>query len=199
MTAMTADALGLLRRGPLTYADLDVLREANDDGHRYELVDGVLVVTPSPVHLHQRGVGNLYLLLRQACPDDLEVLLAPFDIALPVPPGAPATVVQPDLLVARRSEVTRRNLPTAPVLAIEVLSPSTRSFDLHLKKDRFRRGGFAYYWVVDPDEPSLTAWRLVGEGEGASYELVVRVEGDDEAVLSDPVRVRFTPRSLVER
>ncbi|MEJ7833799.1 MAG: Uma2 family endonuclease [Nocardioides sp.] len=191
---MPPDVLGLPQSRPLTYADLDALRDAVDDGHRYELVDGVLVVSPSPRHVHQRGVGNLYLVVRAACPDDLEVLLAPFDVRL-----ADDTVLQPDLLVARRRDVTERNLPTTPVLAIEVLSPSTRSFDLHLKKDRLRRAGCAHYWVVDPGVPSVVAWRLVGEGEDAEYVEAGRAAGQEEMRLGEPFAVSVVPHALVER
>jgi Uma2 family endonuclease len=64
---------------PLTRDDLDRMP---DDGHRYELIDGVLVVSPAPKPLHQRVVGNLLYDLRLACPPDLEVLFAPLDVVL---------------------------------------------------------------------------------------------------------------------
>jgi Uma2 family endonuclease len=80
---------------PLTRADLQVLP---DDGHRYELVDGTLVVSPAPRLPHQRMVGNLYMALRAACPPHLEVVLAPFAVAL-----ADDTELQPDLLVSARA------------------------------------------------------------------------------------------------
>ncbi len=142
----------LPRSRPLTRADLD---EMPDDGHRYELIDGTLVVTPAPAYGHQDVVGHLHLALTAACPPELKVILAPFDVAL-----AEDTVMQPDLLVARRSDFTKRDLPAAPVLAIEVLSPSTRRLDVTLKRARFEAAGCGAYWVVDADEPSLTAWEL---------------------------------------
>ena len=114
----------LPRSRPLTRADLDTMP---DDGHRYELIDGSLIVTPAPSPRHQGAVGELYLLLRLACPAHLQVFLAPLDVAL-----ADDTIMQPDLLVARRADVTERDLPTAPVLAVEVLSPSSRPIDLTL-------------------------------------------------------------------
>jgi len=117
MVTMT-QATWLPRGRALTRDDLDTLP---DDGHRYELIDGVLVVSPSPSQEHQSMLGELFVLLRAACPADLKVLLAPFDVAL-----AADTVVQPDIVVARRTDLTSRDLPTAPVLAVEVLSPSTR-------------------------------------------------------------------------
>jgi Uma2 family endonuclease len=59
---------------PLTRRDL---RELPDDGHRYELVDGMLLVSPSPPRRHQRAVTRLGLLLGNACPPNLELLFAP--------------------------------------------------------------------------------------------------------------------------
>jgi len=111
----------LLFSRPLTRADLE---DTPDDGHRYELIDGVLIVSPGPDLPHQDVVGNLHLLLRAACPPELKVVLAPFDVVL-----AEDTVLEPDLLVAPRSHFTRRELSGAPLLAVEVLSPSTRRFD----------------------------------------------------------------------
>jgi Uma2 family endonuclease len=155
----------LPRSRPLTYADLD---DMPDDGHRYELIDGTLIVTPAPVAMHQRVVGNLHLALRASCTDDLEVFLAPFDVVLGI-----STVLQPDLLVARRVDVTERNLPAAPVLAVEVLSPSTRRIDLGTKRLVFEAAGVPSYWVVDPDEPSLTVFEL----DAGTYREVAQVTG----------------------
>jgi len=64
---------------PLTRADLDAMP---DDGHRYELIDGALIVTPAPSVGHQFSVGRLHLLLAAACPPDMVVLFAPLDVAL---------------------------------------------------------------------------------------------------------------------
>jgi Uma2 family endonuclease len=172
--------------GPLTRADLDAMP---DDGHRYELIDGVLIVTPAPVWMHQRVVSNVVFLLRLACPDDLEVLFAPFDVAL-----TDDTVMQPDVLVARRSDYSRRGLErTAPVLAVEVLSPSTRRIDLMLKWSRFEAAGCASYWVVDPDDPSLVAWDLLD----GKYVEVGKVSGDEEFRAVLPFEVGVVPNVLV--
>ncbi|WP_347355121.1 Uma2 family endonuclease [Intrasporangium sp.] len=129
MMTMTA----LPRSRPLVRADLAALP---DDGHRHELIDGVLIVTPAPALGHQRVVGRLHLLLSAATPPGLEVVLAPFAVAL-----ADDTELQPDLIVARTADFTPRELPGPPLLAIEVLSPSTRRIDLTLKRDRLEAAG----------------------------------------------------------
>lgn len=184
MTAMTTEVLGLPRGRALTHRDLDSMP---DDGHRYELLDGVLVVSPAPRFRHQDAVGRLFKSLDAAASGDLKVLFAPFDVLL-----ADDTVIQPDLLVAPRKAFTDRDLPGPPLLAVEVLSPSTRGIDLMLKKERLQRAGCPHYWVVDPDEPSITAWTLV---DGAYVE-VARATGEDPFDVSEPLAVRLTPSSL---
>lgn len=171
---------------PLTRADLGGLP---DDGHRYELIDGSLIVSPGPALPHQDVVGNLHLLLRAACPPQLKVVLAPFAVAL-----ADDTEVQPDLLVAPRDQFTVKELPGPPLLAVEVLSPSTRRVDLLLKRDRLQAAGVASYWLVDPDEPSLLALDL----RDGSYVEVARVSGDEACELSAPFPVRIVPTELLD-
>lgn len=185
MVTMTTEQLGIARGRPFTRADLETMP---DDGRRYELVDGLLIVSPAPRHLHQRAIGNLYLLLRAACPIGLEVILAPFDVAL-----SDDTVMQPDLLVARDEEFTPRDLPTAPLLAVEVLSPSTRAYDLLLKKDSLQRAGCRHYWVVDPDVPAITTWSLVG----GAYAETATATGDDVLTVTEPYEITIVPSALV--
>jgi Uma2 family endonuclease len=175
----------LPRSRPLTQADLVAMP---DDGHRYELVDGCLVVTPAPSRRHQDAVLELAVLLRQQCPGDLHVLVGPFDVTL-----ADDTVLQPDILVAHRTDLTDRDLPTAPVLAVEVLSPNTRHIDLMLKRSRFEAAGCPSYWVVDPDEPSLTAWDL----HDGRYVEVASVVGSEQYDARQPYPVSIRPRDLV--
>lgn len=170
---------------PLTQHDLE---SVPDDGHRYELVDGTLIVSPAPSPRHQRAVAQLHLALATVCPPDLEVLFAPLDVAMAVD-----TVLQPDLLVARRADFTDENLPVPPLLAVEVLSPSTRLVDLNLKRARYEQAGCRSYWVVDPDEPSLTCWDL---GVGGYVE-AARAEGSQTVTVDRPFAVSLTPDHLV--
>ncbi len=174
----------LPRSAPLTAADLETMP---DDGHRYELLDGSLIVTPAPRFVHQELSGGLFALLRSKTPTDLIVLCAPFDVMLD-----DLTVLQPDILVAPRTAFTTRNLPVAPLLAIEILSPSTRAIDLGAKKLRYESAGSPNYWVIDPDEPSITAWQL---NDSAYGEPVRRIE-NELFETSSPFHVSFTPESL---
>lgn len=186
MTVVTASTW-LPRGRAFTVADLDALP---DDGNRYELIDGALVVTPSPIWQHQGVVVQLTVLLDSACPPDLKVFVAPLDVRL-----ADDTNVQPDLLVARRSDLTETNLPVAPVLAVEILSPSTRTIDLHSKRERLRRAGCPSYWVIDPADGHLTAWDL---DEHEQYVEVADLTADQTWTATRPFAVTITPRTLLD-
>jgi Uma2 family endonuclease len=182
MTAVTTLPFGR----PLTRADLEDLP---DDGHRYELIDGVLLVSPGPQLPHQDMVGNLHLLLRAACPPHLKVVLAPFAVAL-----ADDTEVQPDLLVAARTQFTRKELPGPPLLAVEVLSPSTRRIDLLLKRDRLQAAGVPSYWLVDPEEPSVTVLEL----RGGTYVEVARSVGSEPVTVTAPYPMVLVAQALLD-
>ena len=173
------------REGDWTVDDLAGLP---DDGLQYELADGMLLVTPAPRMRHQRVLGNLVVLMHVAVPAELEVFFAPVDYR---PHGR--TSLQPDLLVVRREDVGEVNITAPLLLAVEVLSPSTRSKDLLLKRGLYEQAGVLSFWVVDPDETSLIAWDLV---DGAYVE-VLRAVGDEVAVMSRPFRVDVTPTALL--
>jgi Uma2 family endonuclease len=182
VAAMAAEPITSGR--PFTRADLEHMP---DDGRRHELIDGVLIVSASPGRVHQRAVGRIYRLLDDACTPDFEVLVAPFAVGL-----ADDTELQPDVVVARRDQLTDRDLPGPPALAVEVLSPSTRLIDLKVKRARFERAGTPSFWVLDPiarsEEARLIAWEL---GPNGKYQQVAEVTGEKEfnATLPYPVCV----------
>jgi len=134
-----------------------------DDGKRYEVVDGELLVSPAPSLPHQRALGALYRRLYPfvethglGC-----VLHSPADIEFD-----DRTLVQPDLFVAPliegrqpRSWKEIRSL----VLAVEVLSPSTARADRQIKRRRYQRHGVAEYWIVDLDARLVERWRPADE------------------------------------
>ena len=180
------DSVTTLPRGPMRVEDLDALP---DDGHRYELIDGTLIVSPAPVLRHQLVHSALMRLLLEGCPQDLRVMSAPTDVVL-----ADDTVVQPDLLVARREDLEGPKLTSLPLLAVEVLSPSSRLIDLNLKRARYERAAVPAYWVVDPEELWLQAWEL-REGE---YAEVARVSGSDVWTSATPYTVTVAPARLAD-
>ena len=159
-----------------------------DDGLQYELLDGMLLVTPAPALLHQRVVARLHLLLASACPAGLEVFFAPVDWR----PDR-RTSLQPDLLVVRGEDVEAQSLAAPLVLAVEVLSPSTGRKDELLKRAKYEEAGVPSYWIVDPAEPSLHALDLV-EGR---YATAVRAGGDEVARLRRPFPMDVVPAALV--
>jgi Uma2 family endonuclease len=171
---------------PLTEDDLALMP---DDGHRYELLDGTLIVTPAPGVRHQVCVGALYRLLHEACPAGLLVLTAPFDVKPFV-----GTVLQPDVLVARRADFTAKDIREPLLLAVEVRSPSTASIDLGAKMLAYARAGFPSYWIVDPDEPSVRVFAL----HDGSYAEVAAAIGDETVVLETPYRVEVNPVRLLD-
>ena len=178
----------LPRSGPLTLEDFEAIRDV-DDGHRYELIDGSLVVTPSPVPLHQTVVTELLFSLRTTAPPGMRVFVAPLDVRFGMD-----TVLQPDLLVAARGDLTDQELPSAPLLAVEVLSPSTRRIDELLKRDRFAAAGVPSYWLVDPAGPSVTVLEL---GDGAYREAQV-ARGEEWVRVTAPFPLEFRPVDLLQ-
>mgnify|MGYP003298560281 CR=1 FL=1 len=77
--------------------------------------------------------------------------------------------------MVRREDVGELNITAPLLLAVEVLSPSTRAKDLILKKGLYEDSGVASFWVVDPEEESMTAWELA---DGRYLERT-RAQGDD--------------------
>jgi Uma2 family endonuclease len=175
---------------PFTVDDLEGMP---DDGNRYELIDGMLLVSPAPDWPHQEMGAELFFQLRLRFPPGVRVLTAPFAVRT-----GTDSEVQPDVLVARFADLNRnsRNLPVAPLLAVEVLSPSTRLKDLNLKKAHYERIGVASYWILDPNEPgSLIVFELDDEGR---YQQVAHVEGDEEFVATSPFPVTIVPARLLD-
>jgi Uma2 family endonuclease len=134
---------------------------------------------------------RLYRLLDDACPDDLYVLAAPFAVRTDI-----SNEVQPDVLVARFEQLTDKNLPAAPLLAVEVLSPSGRLIDLNLKRAAYERMGTPSYWVLDPDVPDLLVLELDAHGR---YQEVARVAGDEAFQAHRPFPVHVVPSELLGR
>ncbi|MHB8463839.1 MAG: Uma2 family endonuclease [Acidimicrobiales bacterium] len=146
----------MVLRLDLTAADLD---DIPSDGRRWELLDGVLHVTPPPSVAHQAAVGNLHLALRAMRPAGVAVFVAP----LAYRPSADVNV-EPDLLVVDAHVVMLQRAVDTPYLVVEVLSPSTRADDLGSKRILYERLGVPNYWVVDPLKLTMLVLTLDAQG-----------------------------------
>ena len=171
--------------GEFTFEDLDALP---DDGLQYELVDGMLLVTPGPIPVHQRAVTRLSFKLGEHCPAELEVFVAPLDFR-----PTDRRSLQPDVIVVRRDDIGPKNIQRPLTIAVEVLSRSTRSKDLLLKRQLYADAGIPTYWIFDPEEPSLTVLRL----DGDKYVEDVVVSGTDIYEAELPYPVRIVPDEIV--
>lgn len=176
----------IIREGPVTRRERDALP---DDGRRHELLDGMLVMSPAPSRRHQKLAFQLAVRLNAAVPREFEVMMAPFDVTLSV-----STVIEPDIVVMRRRDRAPDGLHATPVLAVEVLSPSTRRFDLSDKKELLEKAGCPTYWIVDPDLPELTAYEL----QDGKYAEVARVSDDESWTATAPYSVTIVPRDLLD-
>lgn len=183
MTAMTLTTTHLSPpEGGWTADDLAAFP---DDGLRYELVDGVLLVSAAPSEEHQIALGNLYLLLAPAAPDNLRVFLAPFDVRI-----SSRRQLQPDIVIVPRD---RTVADRRPLLVVEILSPTTRATDSTLKRLVFEQGGIPSYWLVDPLVPSLTVLEL----HDGTYREQAVAQGDERYAAAQPFSVDVVPAELV--
>ena len=151
-------------QGEWTYEDYLRLPE---DGRRYEVLQGVLHMTPAPIYDHQFSVIRLgYYLTHLILEGDLGILLtAPFDIRLPRKLADP---VEPDLVFFRKGNEPKpgdKSFEGIPDLVIEVLSPGTRRVDERIKMSIYREAGIPEYWLVDPKARRVVIYRLSDEGE----------------------------------
>ncbi len=170
--------------GEWTVGDLETLPE---DGMRYEIIDGILQVSPSPVPVHQRVLFRLAVALNAVCRPDLEVFTAPLDWQ-----PDQRTSLEPDVLVVPKHAIGSKNITGTPALVVEVLSPSTARIDRMLKFSRYAEGGIGQYWIVDPAVPSIQVYSLAGD----TYELLTEGVGDEQVSVSEPLRITVQPTAL---
>jgi Uma2 family endonuclease len=133
-------------QGNWTYNSYATLPE---DGHRYEIVDGVLFMTPAPDIPHQKAVQRLSRHLEVRIEDIGlgQIFVSPVDVEL-----SPKNVSEPDVVVvlnAGLDKVKRTHIVGSPDLVVEVASPSTRKRDHTTKRDAYAHAGIKEYWLVD--------------------------------------------------
>ena len=148
---------------PLSYEDYAAI----DDDRRYQVLEGELIVSPSPNRRHQRLVVRLTTALATYAEASGagEVFVAPFDVVLRA--ERPATVLQPDVLfvaAARAEVVTAANVQGAPDLVVEVLSPSNARLDTVRKYKLYAAFGVREYWMLPLEFDRLEVVRLGDDG-----------------------------------
>ena len=138
---------------------VEMVRALPDDGNRYEVVGGELFVTPAPSWTHQRAVRELLRILMPYLEEHAlgDAIIAPADVLF-----GPRDMVEPDLFVV---PLVDGNVPRTweavgrLLLAVEVLSPSTKHTDRAEKRDLYQRKGVPEYWIVDVDGRRVERWR----------------------------------------
>ena len=171
---------------PFTTDELDRMP---DDGRRYELLDGALLVSPRPGTIHQAVTARLAAALLAACPTGMSVN-SEQTVRL-----SRTTEFDPDITVARREQVRGGKLTEPPLLAVEVRSAGTALIDLDRKKGAYQAFGVRSYWVVVPDtrRPELIVFELAS----GRYEQAAHVTGDETFRAQQPFHVEVIPARLV--
>jgi Uma2 family endonuclease len=147
---MVVTSKATMKRANVRFNYHDYLQLPEDK--RYEILDGELHVVPAPSTKHQRVSLNLEVALHQYAKIKTsgEVYHAPCDVLL-----SEENVVQPDILFVRKERlgiIGEGNIRGAPDLVIEILSPSTRTKDLEIKRKIYHGFGVKEYWIVDLDD-----------------------------------------------
>lgn len=168
----------MVTNGLFTREDLDAMPE---DGRRYELLDGAIIMSPSPGLSHQRIGLRIWRMLDDVTRDTaFEAVAAPWDVEFGL------SVLEPDVVVARTDAMHERGIHGVPVLVVEVASPSTRRLDITAKFSVYEQAGVQQYWLVDPLVPETRVLELHGEtyvevahpsGEAMIEELRVVADG----------------------
>ena len=160
-----------------TYEDY----QKTSDDKRYELINGELLMTPSPVPHHQRISRRIEFILEKFITENRlgEVFYAPCDVYLD-----DENVVQPDILFIsrdRRDIIGKKNIQGAPDLVIEIISENSAYRDMVQKKKLYARFGVKEYWIVIPEEDSLEVYWL----KNTAYQLYKAYGKED--ILESPL------------
>jgi Uma2 family endonuclease len=135
----------------------DDLAETPEDGHRYEVIEGMLLVNATPIPAHQRVSAHLYGLLHAAVAGtERRAFYAPVELRI-----SDATAVEPDLVVLPVSSIGPARLTLPVDLVVEVLSPSSTRKDRLLKLAVYEEAGIPHYWIADPRAKTVDRYRLI--------------------------------------
>jgi Uma2 family endonuclease len=171
---------------PVTYEQFLAWPETNLPT---EFVDGHALMTPSPTGEHQLAVIRLAHILKGALPHGLEVLPGPLDWLLR---REPLLVRQPDLAVVTVEQVRSIPLEQPPLLAVEILSPTSHERDLVAKRAEYAAAGLDWYWIVDPARPQV----LVLRRDADRFVTAAKATGAELLRIREPVTVALRPTDL---
>jgi Uma2 family endonuclease len=179
--------VGELQKIILTYDDYVHLP---NDGRRYEILEGELFVSPSPVTKHQRISRNLLAILHQHTYQHKlgEVFSAPTDVVL-----SRTNVVQPDLLFVsndRKKIITEKNIQGGPDLMVEILSETSEEQDRVAKKQIYARHGVKEYWLIDPDTETLEVYKL--DTKTRAFQHTATYQSDEEPTLFPELKIKLS-------
>jgi Uma2 family endonuclease len=129
-----------------------------------ELINGELIMSPTPTFLHQTILGRLYVLFFHAAESTGgTACFSPFDLCIDE-----RNVFQPDLMYLspeKKSFITPRSIKGPPDIAVEILSPSNRHNDTGRKKKGYLRLGVSEYWIIDPPHKNISIFTPASGGE----------------------------------
>ena len=169
---------------------LDDLYELPEDGSRYELIEGRLLVSPAPARPHFRAATLLHRLLLRAAPDHLVV----GQNAGIVDGPRKQTYFIPDLVVVPEAVLDIDGpalLPSETLLAVEILSPDSRSIDDVTKRYWYARLGIPQYWIVDPKGRTVTVMLL--DPARRAYRDAATVRAGEPWQAEDPFPLTLDP------
>jgi Uma2 family endonuclease len=136
----------------------ELLQQMPEDGKRYELIDGDIFVSPSPIPRHQRTVSNFDILLRRMEQRGYgQGFIAPLDVVFDQ-----YNVAEPDamFITTARLQIITANIQGAPDLVVEVLSDGTAHRDVGVKLHMYAGFKVPHYWVADAAEQSLLRYEV---------------------------------------
>lgn len=130
------------------------------DDKRYELIEGELLMTPSPTTKHQRVLREIEFILKKFVSENNlgEIFFAPYDVYLD-----DGNVIQPDIMFISKERLNiigEKNIQGVPCLSIEIISESSAYRDMVQKKKLYAKFGVKEYWIVIPGEGLIEIYLL---------------------------------------
>ncbi|GAB7190174.1 Uma2 family endonuclease [Kineococcus sp. NUM-3379] len=153
---------------------VDDLQTLPDDGHRYEIIDGGLTVTPPPTNRHQDIASRLLVAWWPQVPAGYRATHAA-GVRLPANAATREQFLIPDVLLVRADATGDHFEPTDVLVAAEVVSPGSRVRDRHTKRGLYADLGIGEYWLLDPEQGTVTVHSDPSPAEG--YRSVRRWSG----------------------